>query len=743
MTMSDLSPSLKAHPLASQWMQFLSDSSVLIMSGKVELGQGISAALIQTLCTELGFKASQVRLAAGDTQLTPDEGYTSGSQSVEVGVKALKHACSVVRDRYIDAACRELKCSPQDLELKGGCFRLIANSASAAGVGAGAGTPVTANALSFFQISQRCPLSTILLNEPNPIRHDLRPRQVEEVFRADFLDKFTGAGFIQDLTLADLWHAKIVRGPHPFSKPLSYNLKELEALEGVDRVFIQHHFIALIGRYEELLSIALASARGAIVWSDPNISPEQDIEKLLTHLPCTTSVALELGASSEHAVSSQHAGLPQDTELSKSVGQAQMLHLTARYSRPYIAHASIGLVCALAQPSVCNTSLTVWSHSQGVFKLRDQIAESLGLSNEQVRVIHAPGAGCYGHNAADDVAFDAALISHKLGINVRVAWTREDELSQSPVGAASLVQLDADILADGSLASWNTQVWSNTHLSRPGWGEGIQLLGAWSAFEEQKQPLAVDVPLPTGGGLRNAVPAYSVGKLKITHHFIESAPVRVSALRSLGAHANVFAIESFIDELADLISVDPVALRLMNLRDERAKGVIKRVAEMCSWSKRGEPGSSVGTGLGYSRYKNHAGYCAVAVQVEVMHKVRVQKVWACVDAGLVVHKDGLINQIEGGIIQSLSWTLKENVQWDKNSVLTTDWEKYPILEFDEVPAIEIELIENIEDPSLGAGEVATGPTAGALSNAIAHALGLRIRHMPFTFDNVSKAIDAS
>ena len=715
--MNDLSPSLNTHPLASQWIKFLSDGTVLILSGKVELGQGISAALIQTVANELGFKASQIKLIAGDTQLTPDEGYTAGSQSVEVGVKALKHVCSIVKDKYAQTVCVDFKCSIQELELSGGAFKTINGTGS----------------LSFYKISEKCPLSTIVLNESNfPGRvtlttsttHELRPTQVEAILRTDFLSKFTGSGYIQDIKLADLWHARVVRGPHPFCKPISYDLKSLETLEGVDKVFIQHNFIALIGRDEERLGLALARAKIAIVWSNPGISPQEDIPTFLVNQPCETSIALE-------------------RDNSKYVNQTQTYKLKAHYSRPYTAHASIGLCCAVAQASDDIPKLTVWSHSQGIFKLRDQLAQSFEMSKEQIRVIHAQGAGCYGHNAADDVAFDAALIAHKLGINVRVLWSREDELSQSPMGAASLVQLEAEILNTGHIVNWNTQVWSNTHLSRPGWGEGVQLLGAWSAFEDQKQPRPKDVPLPTGGGLRNAVPPYSSDKLRITHHFIENAPVRVSALRSLGAHANVFAIENFIDELGDLINMDPVELRLLNLVDERAKAVVKEVAKMSEWSQRGPAGTSIGTGLGYSQYKNHAGYCAVALQVEVTHKVRVQKVWACVDAGLIVHKDGLMNQIEGGIIQSLSWTLKESVKWDKESVLTLDWEKYPILEFDEIPEIQIHLIDNQSHPSLGAGEVATGPTAGALSNAIAHALGVRIRHMPFTFDNVKKAIEAS
>jgi CO/xanthine dehydrogenase Mo-binding subunit len=705
--MSASSPSLQAHPLASQWLNFLADGNVCIFSGKVELGQGISTALIQTACNELGVDSARVKLTAGDTHLTPDEGYTAGSQSVEVGVVALKLACQEVRARYVDFFCKKYQCLSKDLEIVNGQIQLQDKSTS----------------LTFYQISQLYPLSSITLNK---LEHDhsvLPSASNEDVIRSDFTEKFTGAGYIHDLILPDLWHAKIVRGPHPFCKPVSTNLSALESLDGVTKVFIKHHFIALIGREEQLLSQALMRAKEMIVWSEPKVSTPKDIPTLLLNEKCTTSVALDKTDGTKESLTNQGTQ-----------------KLNARYSRPYIAHASIGLACALAQSAGQGQSLCVWSHSQGVFKLREQLAQSLNLTSKEVRVIHAHGAGCYGHNGADDVAFDAVLIAHSLGINVRVVWSREDELTHSPMGAASLVELAAEFLQNGKLLSWNSQVWSNTHLNRPGWGEGIQLLGAWSAYEDLKPPLAKDVPLPSGGGLRNAVPAYETRQLKITHHLIENAPMRVSALRSLGAHANVFAIESFMDEIALVLNIDPVELRLINLSQERAKAVIQRVAQMSGWQSRGPAASSIGMGMAYAQYKNHAGHCAIAIQVEVSHKILVRKVWACVDAGLIVHKNGLLNQIEGGILQSLSWTLKERVQWNAHAIISSNWETYPILMFDEIPEIEIDLIENKDNTSLGAGEVAAGPTAAALANALSHALGVRLRDLPFTFENITKSI---
>jgi len=708
MSSTALPSNVLSHPIASQWINFLENGNVVVFSGKVELGQGISAALIQTVCNELGFSSHQVELTAGDTKHSPDEGYTAGSQSVEVGVSAIKYVCRVIRSAYITTAAKILNCKTSELSISQGLFKS------------------THQSLSYFQISTTLTLKDFRIDDPELkiLDHPL-PERID-IDRVDLLKKFTSAGYIHDIELPDLWHARVVRGPHPQSKPQNLNIQTLKALRGVDQVFVKNNFVALIGKNEEQLIQALAKAQKEIVWVKPKTPVYDSIEELLVNQNKQSTIVVDESPTQKEKHSPTKS-------------------LTRRYSRPYIAHASIGLACAIAQPTNDSSNneinLTLWSHSQGVFKLKEQICRALSLELGEVRIIHAPGAGCYGHNAADDVAFDAAFIANSLNITVRVVWTRADELAQSPMGSASLVELCAHITNEGDISNWNAQVWSNTHLSRPGWGDGIQLMGYWSAFGDELKPIPKDVPLPTGGGLRNIIPPYKLEALKIEHHFISDSPVRVSALRSLGAHANVFAIESFMDELAEQIQIDPVVLRLRNLKNDRAKAVIQKVSEMSNWTSRGPAGNSNGLGLAYSQYKNHAGHCAIALQVEVTHKVTVQKVWACVDAGAIVHRDGLLNQIEGGIIQSLSWTLKECVQWDSDSVTSADWDSYPILGFDEIPEIHIELIENAGDISLGAGEVAAGPTAAALSNALSHALGIKFRNMPFTIENITQTIE--
>ncbi|MCE2856313.1 MAG: molybdopterin-dependent oxidoreductase [Comamonadaceae bacterium] len=702
------SPSLSTSPLAKHWLRFGPEGIFELRSGKVELGQGIAAALTQIACNALGIKATQIVWVAGDTRHSPDEGFTAGSQSIEVGGQAWQRVGDIVRSRFALAAAERMSCQVSDLILRAGAFHSPSGQQT-----------------SYHQLAleNKVAWEDLRVDAEDPDLLTI-PTEIETVTRSDLWRKFTGDGFIHDHRLPDMWHARILRGPHPLSIAAEWPVEQLKKLKGVEQVLIQNAFVALVGRDEGALVKAHAQARQLVSWIVPKIPAQQPAHVLLPSMDKKSSIALH------------EAGQPTPGTAPRK--DTHRLH--RQYSRPYIAHASIGPSCALASPTE-EGGVQVWSHSQGVFTLRDQVAQALKLSKQQVQVVHQPGAGCYGHNGADDVAFDAAFIAHTWGLNVRVQWSREDELTVSPMGSASSVDIQAGLSAEGHIQNWHVQVWSHAHVNRPGWGNGLQLLGAWQALPDEKPPEPKDMPLPAGGGLRNAVPAYEVGELTVEHHFLESAPVRVSALRSLGAHANVFAIECLMDELSEVSNQDPVAFRLKHLADPRARHVVQKVAEMSNWHERGNAGSGIGYGMAYGRYKNKAGYCALVAQVEVSERVKVLKVWACVDAGKVVHLDGLRNQIEGGILQAISWSLHESVQWSDQGISSNDWENYPILSFLDVPELDIDVVNDPSNPSLGSGEVVTGPCAGALGNAVAHALGIRARHLPLTPENLMLAMD--
>jgi CO/xanthine dehydrogenase Mo-binding subunit len=265
-------------------------------------------------------------------------------------------------------------------------------------------------------------------------------------------------------------------------------------------------------------------------------------------------------------------------------------------------------------------------------------------------------------------------------------------------------------------------------------------LGAWQVEGGSDKPSPSDLPLPAGGGHRNAVAFYDFAHQQVDYGFIPDSTLRTSALRSLGSYVNLFAIESFMDEMAEKASVDALDFRLQHLSDSRAVAVLTKLGAVCGWGHQGEADGLHGLGLGFGRYKNLSGYCAVAALIRVDEKITVEKIWAVVDVGLVVNPDGLINQIEGGIVQSLSWTLKEQVTWDSEGITSRTWAEYPIISFSETPEVEVHVIDRPDCLSLGSGEVAAGPVAAAIGNALYRAIGIRARHLPLTPGRLTQMI---
>jgi nicotinate dehydrogenase subunit B len=480
-------------------------------------------------------------------------------------------------------------------------------------------------------------------------------------------------------------------------------------------------FVAFVAERESIARAALEVARRTAKWEGGVDAPDDaGTPQNLMALPAKDR---------EIEVSAQAAPAPART-------------VEALYSRPYIAHASLAPSCAVAR--FADGRLAVTTHAQGVYPLRIALAHALALDVERITVRHHQGAGCYGHNGADDVAFDAAAIAmRKPGVSVRVQWERDDEMAAAPFGAAMAVKIGAGLDAGGQPLDWTLEVYSPVHAQRPGMSRA-PLLGREALPSPPPRPEPADPPDATGGGgTRNAAAIYQFPRHRVIHHFIPDPRVRTSALRSLGAFANVFAIESFLDELAELAGEDPVAYRLALLQDPRARRVIETVTQMCDWSARLrglERGSGRGIGLGMARYKNRGGYAAVVAEVEVEAEVRLAKMWCAADGGLIINPDGAANQIEGGIIQAASWTLKEEVRFAEGRVASTDWESYPILKFSEVPEIDIKLVDARGEPPLGLGEVAQGPTAAAIGNAVARALAARIRNLPLTRERIAAAL---
>ncbi len=540
--------------------------------------------------------------------------------------------------------------------------------------------------------------------------------------RVDIPAKVTGgAAYVQDMRLPGMVHARVVRPPSYGARLTDCDPSAVEKMPGVVRVVRDGNFLAVVTEREFQSVKAMRALSAAAKWKEtPGLPKQDDLLQLITSLPSQDTTIFQQGNPS-------------------ATGQKT---IEATYTRPYQAHGSIGPSCAVAQ--LVNDAMTVWTHTQGVYPDRQGIAEMLRMPPASVRLIHVEGSGCYGHNGADDAAADAALIARALpGVPVRVQWMREQEHAWEPFGPAMVTKLKASLDGNGAISDWNFEVWSNTHSMRPG-GAGSML-----AAQHMAQPFAVPapkpIPLPEGGGDRNAIPIYKFPNAHVVHHFIPAMPLRISAMRSLGAYHNVFSIESFMDELAAAAGADPVEFRLKHLDDPRGREVIAKAAQGFGWQKGQKAPQDRGFGFAFARYKNLAAYCAIASEVEVNRETgrpRLVRAVAAVDSGQVVNPDGLINQIEGAIVQSMSWTLYESVTFDDTRITSVDWQTYPILRFNSVPeSIEVHLINRPGQPFLGSGETGQGPAAASIANAIADVTGKRLRDLPLTRKRIKDAID--
>lgn len=685
-----LPKSLIDNPRIDRWIAF-ADGRVRLRTGKVELGQGVLTALVQIAAEELDVAPERIDLHSGQTASGPNEGFTAGSSSIEVGGSALRILTAEVRALFLERAAEKLGCEAADLTVADGAIR---RGGSQSG-------------LDYWTLASEVDLARDVTGAA-PVKRPADYRLVgKSVPRLDLAEKLNGGGFIHDIVLPNMLHGRVVRQPWRGAELETLEIASLGLKSGI-RVVRDGNFLAVLAEDEWHAVIGAEKLAAAARWSGGEPVPDEaDTPAWLQSLPTD----------------------PRETGNGLAPPpQGSGRKLSAEYWRSYLAHGSIAPSCALAQEA--DGTLRVFTHSQGIFFLRAAIATALKRAPESVELEHRHSAGCYGHNGADDVAFDAALLAtHAEGRPVRVVWSRADELSSAPIGSAMAMRIDAELDDAGRPLHWTTDVWSGPHGQRPGMSGGVNLLGAEAIASPPAPATPVDVPDVLGGGaLRNAVSLYRFPQ-RVRSHFIPKLPVRTSSLRGLGALGNVFAIECFMDEAAEAAGADPVAYRLSLLEDPRARRVIERAAALGGW---GDAADDRAKGFAFSRYKNHAAYLAVVIEVSVEEAVRLHRVWCAVDAGLVINPDGAKNQIEGGILQAASWALHEEVGFADGRAKTLSWDDYPILRFSEVPEIEIELIEAQEHAPLGVGEVALGPVAAAIGNAVARALGTRIRRLPFS-----------
>jgi nicotinate dehydrogenase subunit B len=697
--------SLKQAPFLDSWIRVDADGAITVFSGKAELGQGIKTALLQVAAEQLDADFGKLSLVTADTGRTANEGYTAGSHSMQDSGTAIMNAAAQVRQILIAEAAARSGLPPDQMKTENAT--VVAPNGSRFAYG-----DLVKDQMLHVQASPQSVLK-------DPSQYKIMNRRIP---RVDIPAKVTGGtAYVQDMRPEGMVHGRVVRSPSYGAQLIDVDASAVEKMPGVLKVVRDGSFLAVIAEGEFEAIEAMRALAAASRWQETAKLPDAAaLPAFLTGLP------------------------PQDITVLDQSGPsvAGAKTLSATYSRPYLSHGSIGPSCAVGRYD--NDALTVWTHTQGVFPDRDAIAEMLHMPTEKVRCIHIEGSGCYGHNGADDAAADAALLARAMpGRPVRVQWMREQEHGFEPYGPAMVVKVKAALDDSGKIAAWDYGVWSNTHSMRP--GSAGSLLAARYLADPFPEPAPKPLPMPEGGGDRNSIPLYKIPSAKVVNHFLPQMPVRVSALRALGAYMNIFAIESFMDELAESVDTDPVVFRLQNLEDARAREVVTTASERFGWSTR--PRAAVrgrGYGFAFARYKNLAAYCAVACEVDVNHdtgRARLVRAVAAVDSGQVVNPDGIANQIEGAILQSASWTLYESVTFDDRRITSLDWATYPVLRFSAVPdTMEVHIINRPGMPFLGSGEAGQGPAAAAVANAVADATGKRFRDLPISRERIKAAI---
>jgi nicotinate dehydrogenase subunit B len=699
--MSDTLPlSILNNRRLEKWLRFQPDRTVKLAVGKVEIGQGVLIALSQIAAEELDVALDRIDILSGDTDDAPDEGSTSSSQSIEVSGRSVRLISAEFRSRILTRLAQRLNCAMDDLSIEDGVFLQDGNPTGH----------------DYWSFSNTEDFAADISGTAQPKPPSAYKVVGQPVPRRDLIAKVTGAAFIQDIVRPDLLHARTLRQPSREARLASFDEVPVRKAAGQPIQIVRvGDFIAFVGEDETAVQRAAVAAPAHAQWTGVRqLTPAQQEATWFRDQPADD----------------RHIGDPVATPSGTTV--------SATYSRPFVAHAAIAPSCGLAE--FRDGHLSVWSHTQGVYPLRNSVADILGLPRDKVTVRHAHGAGCYGHNGADDAALDAAIIALQIKNHcIRVQWRREEEFGFEPVSTAHMTRIQAVLDDTGRPVDWTAEVWAGSHVQRPVFG-GTML--AHEALPNPPPPAKANDPTEAngGGGTRNGFPLYDVGTKRVIHHLALATPVRTSSLRGLGALPNVYALECFIDELAERAGVDPVAYRLSLLSDPRARHLIENVAERCGWASREPVGTGHGLGLAWSRYKNRAAYACVAVELDVDLDITLRRVWCAADAGLVINPDGARNQLEGGIVHAASMTLKEQVTLDGDGITSLDWDHYPILKFSEVPEIDVEIVHNPDQPTLGMGECTFGPTAAAIGNAVAHALGIRIRDMPLTRERIAAAL---
>ena len=688
------------------------DGRATVYVGKVDLGNGSRTALMQLAADELDIPFDRITMVMGDTATTPDQWLTGASTTIAQGGMELRRACATARGVLLARGAAKLGVALDDANCRDGAVFVKANPA---------------RRLAYGELSATAPLE--LAVDPKVVLK--KPADYQWIGkstpRVDIPGKVTGEWeYVHDFRMPGMLHARVIRPGAVGASLLSFDDSAAKKVGGFVRTVRKGDFLAVLAKTEWGAIKAMRATQ--VQWGAAEPLPEQ--ATVFDHWR-SLKVAKE--------------------DVTQNVGDARAAlaaaprKLKARYDFAVQTHASMGPSCAVAD--FRDGKLTVWSASQATHSLVTEIAPIVGLAPEKIRIVYLEGSGCYGRNGHEDASADAALLSVLIGQPVRVQWMRDDEMARSPKSPPRSIDFEAGLDERGDIVAWEGDFWI--------------ALNHIVAFKPLDFPLlaAAETGVPRSGNwvgflFQNSGIGYTLPNIRVNTRHVEKAFFRSAHLRSPGRIENSFANESFIDELAFSAKADPAEYRQRYLKDPRAIAVIQKVMARAKWQSRSginpankstvAAGDVVrGRGISYLRYSNNNTYVAAVAEVMVNRKtgeIKVERVCIAHDCGMVVSPDGTINQIEGGTIQTVSRTLMETVTWDRREVLSRDWASYPILRHDQVPRVEVDLIDRPELPTLAAGEPAPCAIPAAIGNAVFDATGARLRAVPFTPQQVLAAL---
>jgi CO/xanthine dehydrogenase Mo-binding subunit len=682
---------------------------VTVYSGKVDLGTGVRIALMQIVAEELDVPMSSVSLVEGDTALTPDQGKTWASITIQIGGMQLRNAAATAKMALLEEAAKRVSAKPEDLKVFNGA---VYGGAKRVTYGELIGGKAFSLKLDHAKPAKsKDPKDYTIVGKPLP------RRDIPEIATGTFT-------YMQDFRVPGMLHARVVRPPAIGAKLQNVDEGSIKDIPGA-KVVKEGDFLAVVAESEWNAIRAARTLKAT--WSQSQTLPEQ--AKLWEHVRATKVAKDEVTGNVGNSA--------------EAMAKPDVKKVSATYDFAVNTHGSIGPSCAVAEFK--DGKLTSWSASQATHDLRKDLAAMLGISPDNVRCFYFAGAGCYGRNGHEDAAADAALVAKMVGKPVRVQWSRADEHAWDPKGPPTLVDLRAAIDGAGNITAWESEFFIPQQTA----GRFHVPLVAQTLMGTAPQP-----DLAPGNVFQNSNIPYKFANIKAVCHRLETTPFRPSWIRTPGRMQNTYANECFMDELAAAANADPIDFRLKYLdpADKRGIEVLNRLVTLAKWQKRPSPQKNIsgnivrGRGMSYVKYELVRTYIGVVADVEVNRttgEIRATKFHMVHDCGQIINPDGLKNQLEGCVVQTLSRTLIEELKFDRSRVTSVDWETYPILTFPQVPEIVFDLIDRPTERPWGAGEPAASVVPSAISNAVFDAIGVRLRSIPYTPDKVKAAMKGS